>query len=287
MYKFKEYNRIIGEEFCNEMKKFEEKPTFDKLKAIKELSEVWANLQCVEAGEAMRKIARRDYGYGEDMGEWDEDAIFAVYDAARGGRGGRRRSRETGRYISNRGGRGGMYNTYDDDDESRGGMYDTMYPPMYNRQDRRERHNGHSGERNPNPNEMYMLRQQDGMPIWTPYAKHEKGDIPKKLTKEQIKDWMSDLENEDGTTGEHWNEQQIEQVAQKLNIKFEDFSKESFAAAMNIMYSDYCKTLDKYGVNKPEVYAHLAKDFLEDEDYPGADGNEKLAAYYFLVMQKD
>lgn len=282
MYKFKEYNKIVCEQFCEEMRKFEDKPTYDKLKVIKDLSEVWANLQCVEAGEAMRKIAKRDYGYGEDMGEWDEDAIFAVYDAARGGRGGRRRSRETGRYISNRGGRGGMYDAYDD--EERGRMYDTMYPPMYNRQDRRERRDGHSGERNPNPNEMYMLRQHDGMPIWTPYAKHEKGEAPKKLTKEQIKDWMADLENEDGTTGEHWNEQQIEQVAQKLNIKFEDFSKESFMAAMNMIYSDYCKTLDKYGVNKPEVYAHLAKDFLEDEDFAG-EPDEKLALYYHYIVE--
>lgn len=329
MEKFKKYNEILCEEFCEEMKKFEKTRHPEHLKAVKELAEVWADLQCIEAGEAMRKIAKREYGYGDDMGEWNEEAIYAVYDASRGGRGGRRRSRETGRFISNRGGRSGSYNmgndiyNASDENEEREKMYNNMYPPMYmeydmyNRQgqggNRRSR-NGRSGQSynrggqgsssneqgsqgNQNgsynayepydPNQMYMLRQQDGMPIWTPYAKHEKGEAPKKLTKEQVKKWIDEMENEDGTTGAHWNEQQAEQLAQKIGAKFEDFSKETFWACLCMVYSDYCATLEHYGMNKPEIYACLAKDFLEDEDYPGKDGNEKLAAYYFYVLQKD
>lgn len=313
MEKFKKYNELLSEEFCEEMKKFEVTRSPEHLQTVKDLAETWADLQCIEAGEAMRKIARREYGYGDDMSDWDEEAIYAAYNAGRGGRGNRRRSRETGRFISNRGGQGGMYNAYDEEE-----MYNNMYPPMYMERDMYNRGNqggrggrsgrgtnnrggrggrgtynqgsdGQSGTYNtygPNdPNQMYMLRQQDGMPIWTPYAKHEPGQAPKKLTREQVQEWVKEMENEDGTTGPHWNEQQAEQLAQKVGIKFDEFSKETFYACLNMVYSDYCATLEEYGANKPEVYACLAKDFLEDEDYPGNDGNEKLAAYYFYVLQ--
>lgn len=284
MDKFKKYNEALCEEFCKEMQKFEEHPDHARLKAVKDLAETWADLQCIEAGYAMRKIAEKKYGHDSDMEEWDEEDIYDIYNAAtRGGRGRRRDSR--GRYMSNR--RGMTYNARYDDE---------YWPPMYNddrimrgdmgRRSDREGRDDYAYNNYPyNPNERYIMQQDNGRPIFKPFAKHDMKAAPKRLTKEQIKEWLSDMENEDGTTGPHWNEQQVEQVAQKLGIKFEDFSRESFEAAMNMMYSDYCKTLEKYGANRPEVYACLAKDFLEDEDYPGADGNEKLAAYYFYVLQ--
>ena len=39
-----------------------------------------------------------------------------------------------------------------------------------------------------------------------------------------------------------------------------------FWAVMNAMYSDYGQTLAKYGVDRPEVWADLAHDFIEDRD---------------------
>lgn len=39
-----------------------------------------------------------------------------------------------------------------------------------------------------------------------------------------------------------------------------------FWAVMNAMASDYGKTMAKYGADKPEVWADLADDFIEDID---------------------
>ena len=39
-----------------------------------------------------------------------------------------------------------------------------------------------------------------------------------------------------------------------------------FWAVMNAMASDYGKTMAKYGADKPEVWADLADDFIEDSD---------------------
>lgn len=47
---------------------------------------------------------------------------------------------------------------------------------------------------------------------------------------------------------------------------------------MNMMYSDYCSVAAKYGVNKPEFFADMAKAFLFDKDAKGP--KEKLSAYY-------
>lgn len=39
-----------------------------------------------------------------------------------------------------------------------------------------------------------------------------------------------------------------------------------FWVVMNMLFSDYGKTMVKFGVDKPEVWASLAHDFLEDSD---------------------
>ena len=52
---------------------------------------------------------------------------------------------------------------------------------------------------------------------------------------------------------------------------------------MNMMYSDYEYTADRYGVNTPDFYAELAKDFLFDKDGPGPKKN--LRAYFFNIVK--
>ena len=47
-------------------------------------------------------------------------------------------------------------------------------------------------------------------------------------------------------------------------------------------YSDYCKVLKKYGVDRAEVYVELAGAFLRDKD---AGAKDKLAAYYEHVVE--
>ena len=85
-------------------------------------------------------------------------------------------------------------------------------------------------------------------------------------------EWTHKMRNADGSTGPHWKPEQVEPIRASM---CPDCDKWEFFAAMNMMYSDYCAELKKYGADKPEVYAGLAKAFLKDEDAKP----DKLAKY--------
>lgn len=63
--------------------------------------------------------------------------------------------------------------------------------------------------------------------------------------------------------GEKWKPEQIDQLRQAI---CPECSKWEFYTAINAMYSDYCETAKKMGMDKPEFYAYMAKDFLKDKD---------------------
>ena len=52
---------------------------------------------------------------------------------------------------------------------------------------------------------------------------------------------------------------------------------------MNMMYSDYYGVAAKYGLDRPEFYADLAKAFLDDKDAGGPE--QKIAAYYHGIAK--
>ena len=56
----------------------------------------------------------------------------------------------------------------------------------------------------------------------------------------------------------------------------------TWSTALNVMYSDYYGVAAKYGLDRPEFYADLAKAFLMDKDAGGAE--EKMAGYYHGVV---
>lgn len=89
--------------------------------------------------------------------------------------------------------------------------------------------------------------------------------------------WARNMENADGTTGAHWTMEQTSAVADSMGIPH-DIPRWAFGVAMNMMYSDYYDVAMKYGQNRPEFYAELAKAFLLDKDAPAP--VEKLMAYY-------
>lgn len=103
-----------------------------------------------------------------------------------------------------------------------------------------------------------------------------------RLTKEMAHDWVDHMENEDGTTGPHWDMEQAKRVMAQKEI---DGSPLDFWVALNSMYSDYCKVAKKLGVNTVEFYACMAEAFLNDKDAIGGGGSEKLAAYYEYVVK--
>lgn len=103
-----------------------------------------------------------------------------------------------------------------------------------------------------------------------------------KLTSKDIKKWEKHLENADGTTGKHFDIDQVRQVAQQLGVRFDEFSPELLTAIVNMMYSDYCKVLG----GDLMIYVKLAKAFLEDDDFDGTP-EEKAYLYYKCIVEKE
>lgn len=102
------------------------------------------------------------------------------------------------------------------------------------------------------------------------------------FTEDDAKAWTAKMENEDGTTGAHWTMEQTDAVA---NVAGVHVGKLTFWACLNMMYSDYYSVAAKYGLDRPEFYADLAKAFLMDKDAGGAEA--KMAGYYHgIVLRK-
>lgn len=104
-----------------------------------------------------------------------------------------------------------------------------------------------------------------------------------RLTKTDLRDWKRMLENADGTQGAHYDMQQIMSAAEKHDIKFDGFNEGEFCMVVNMMYSDYCKTLKKYCSQEKllECCVCLALDFLNDPD--GPEPSEKVMLYYHCI----
>lgn len=94
-------------------------------------------------------------------------------------------------------------------------------------------------------------------------------------------EWAKDMKNTDGSSGAHWSMEDTETVRKARNIN--DCKPEDFWIAMNMMYSDYQGVAKKYGIDKPEFYADMARGFLMDKD--SKQGREKLEAYYEYVVK--
>lgn len=112
------------------------------------------------------------------------------------------------------------------------------------------------------------------------------GDRMKKessLSEKQMAEWVSWMQNEDGTTGEHWTMEETSAAAQSVGIRFDDISPACWHTAMNMMYSDYFGAASKFGVAKPTFFAELARDFLFDKDAGGPAA--KLAGYFNGVVK--
>lgn len=108
-----------------------------------------------------------------------------------------------------------------------------------------------------------------------------------RIRKSDMKHWKHNMENADGTKGEHYDMEQIMHIADKIGVKFNDFSEKEFCLAVNMMYSDYCKVLKKFVPPEKElaICAELAKAFLDDAD--GPEPSEKLALYYYCIVDSE
>ena len=109
---------------------------------------------------------------------------------------------------------------------------------------------------------------------------HEDGEDTE-FTREDAEKWVSHMENEDGTTGPHWSMSQTDAVANVAGVHEKSYV---WWAVLNAMYSDHYNTAIKYGLDRPEFYADLARDFIYDKDGGGA---ENKTAKYYLAFFSD
>lgn len=87
---------------------------------------------------------------------------------------------------------------------------------------------------------------------------------------------LSEMKNEDGTTGGHWTVEQTNNVAKNLDITLDKYNQYDWNYTMNMLYSDY------YGAvpNDATTYGKMAKKFLEDKD-----GMKGKALKYYMAMR--
>ena len=104
-----------------------------------------------------------------------------------------------------------------------------------------------------------------------------------KMSHKDIENWKRHLKNQDGTMGEHFKKDQVMQAARQIGVNPEEYGNEHiFGLVMNMMYSDYCAVAKKFGLDRPDFYAELAKAFLNDKDF-GGEPEEKVWLYYQCI----
>lgn len=107
-----------------------------------------------------------------------------------------------------------------------------------------------------------------------------------KMSHKDIEKWKKHMKNQDGTMGEHFKKEQVMQAARQIGVNPEEYGEHIFPLVMNMMYSDYCAVAKKFGLDRPDFYAELAKAFLNDKDF-GGEPEEKVWLYYKCIAEKE
>ena len=100
------------------------------------------------------------------------------------------------------------------------------------------------------------------------------------FTENDARRWTEHMENDDGSMGAHWTLEQTTAVANSIGVHVDPWI---WFAALNMEYSDNFEVAQKYGLDRPEYYADLAKAFLFDEDGGGPEA--KIAGYYHGIVE--
>ena len=116
--------------------------------------------------------------------------------------------------------------------------------------------------------------------IWAPNAMNKPSNSMRdeegasmEVDEHKARDWVKRMSG-----GEHFK---LEQAEQQRTTICPNCDKWEFYAAINAMYSDYGKTAQKMGLDRPDFYAMLARDFLMDDDAKP----HKLARYMMEIAK--
>lgn len=144
------------------------------------------------------------------------------------------------------------------------------FPPIYNA------YHDYKNSYPENQDDTYYLNAKFQM------DKENKKHHPKKLDKETAEKWVSQMSKPDkkGEKGGKWTYEETTQILKERDLNMDPVL---FFVAMNMMFSDYGKTLAKHNVNSVNLYIDLAMDWIEDDDV--AAGKEKTADYYYCVVK--
>lgn len=158
-------------------------------------------------------------------------------------------------------------------------------PPMrdYNDYDMR----GDMRGRDYAEHEMHDMRGRDYGDYGMDYGMRDYGEMEYgKMSHKDIENWKRHMKNQDGTMGEHFKKDQVMQAARQIGVNPEEYGEHIFPLVMNMMYSDYCAVAKKFGLDRPDFYAELAKAFLNDKDFEG-DPEEKVYLYYKCIAEQE
>lgn len=93
------------------------------------------------------------------------------------------------------------------------------------------------------------------------------------FTEEDARKWMSAL-----NPPARWT---MDQTTAVMNQRGYNHKPCVFWVAMNSLYSDYGHTMARYNIDRPEIWADMANDFIEDPD--AVDG--KIGRYYRDIVK--
>lgn len=134
--------------------------------------------------------------------------------------------------------------------------------------------------------EMQDMRGRDYADYDMDYGMRDYGEMEYgKLSNNDIEKWKKHMKNQDGTVGEHFKKEQVMQAARQIGVNPEEYGEHIFPLVMNMMYSDYCAVAKKFGLDRPDFYAELAKAFLNDKDFEG-EPEEKVWLYYKCISER-
>lgn len=103
------------------------------------------------------------------------------------------------------------------------------------------------------------------------------GEAPR-FDRKMADEWAKSMRNADGTKGPHWTIEKTRELQKQYGINCDEIE---FWAVVNSIYSDYCEVLKKNNVSALEVYACMAKAWIEDGDAVP----NKAAAYFTYVVK--
>lgn len=114
-----------------------------------------------------------------------------------------------------------------------------------------------------------------------PYQQHHAG---MKLTRGMADEWVEGMESDSDShpKGGAFTWDQAREWAQKVGVPTGGQRMIDYYAAINAVCSDFGHVLDQYKMGTPEVYAKMAKAWIDDPDAV----KNKAAMYYRYIVQK-